>query len=178
MSKGWVRQKGFTIVELLIVIVVIGILAAIVIVAYSGVQARAQKAKITTDIAQLTKAITVARESAQKSTVQISGNRIYGNGGVAAACNANANGTDLAALPKASACWTAYSSFLSKVGTASSMNIAGIVDPWGRPYSIVETEDIGNCVKDTILTFTNPYTSWGVMAGTQVTLSFSGYTGC
>lgn len=34
-------QKGFTIVELLIVIVVIGILAAIVIVAFNGVQARA-----------------------------------------------------------------------------------------------------------------------------------------
>lgn len=36
------KQKGFTIVELLIVIVVIGILAAITIVAYSGVQNRAK----------------------------------------------------------------------------------------------------------------------------------------
>lgn len=35
------NQKGFTIVELLIVIVVIGILAAIVIVAYNGVTSRA-----------------------------------------------------------------------------------------------------------------------------------------
>ncbi len=36
------NRKGFTIVELLIVIVVIGILAAIVIVAFSGVQQRAR----------------------------------------------------------------------------------------------------------------------------------------
>jgi len=36
------RQSGFTIVELLIVIVVIGILAAITIVAYSGITARAK----------------------------------------------------------------------------------------------------------------------------------------
>ncbi len=36
------RRQGFTIVELLIVIVVIGILAAISIVAYNGVQARAR----------------------------------------------------------------------------------------------------------------------------------------
>lgn len=41
MIKGRMQQKGFTIVELLIVIVVIGILAAIVIVAYSGIQVRA-----------------------------------------------------------------------------------------------------------------------------------------
>lgn len=38
-------QKGFTIVELLIVIVVIGILAAITIVAYNGIQNRAKDTK-------------------------------------------------------------------------------------------------------------------------------------
>lgn len=39
------KQTGFTIVELLIVIVVIGILAAITIVAFNGVQARAENTK-------------------------------------------------------------------------------------------------------------------------------------
>jgi len=47
------RQKGFTIVELLIVIVVIGILAAIVITTYSGIQAKARNAKRQTDIQSL-----------------------------------------------------------------------------------------------------------------------------
>ena len=41
------RREGFTIVELLIVIVVIGILAAITIVAYNGIQERAETTKIT-----------------------------------------------------------------------------------------------------------------------------------
>lgn len=43
-------QKGFTIVELLIVIVVIGILAALVLNTFSGVQARARDTQRQTDI--------------------------------------------------------------------------------------------------------------------------------
>ena len=45
---GTKRQSGFTIVELLIVIVVIGILAAITIVAYSGITARANTSSALT----------------------------------------------------------------------------------------------------------------------------------
>jgi len=44
------RQSGFTIVELLIVIVVIGILAALVITTYSGIQQKARDTKRQTDI--------------------------------------------------------------------------------------------------------------------------------
>ena len=50
------KQSGFTIVELLIVIVVIGILAAITIVAYNSVQTRARDNIRKSDIAQLAKA--------------------------------------------------------------------------------------------------------------------------
>lgn len=47
---GWIKQKnqGFTIVELLIVIVVIGILAAISIVAYNGISNRSYASKVST----------------------------------------------------------------------------------------------------------------------------------
>ena len=44
MSLQTAKQQGFTIVELLIVIVVIGILAAISIVSYNGIQQRARNA--------------------------------------------------------------------------------------------------------------------------------------
>lgn len=47
--------KGFTIVELLIVIVVIGILAAITMVAYNGIQDRARESTIQTDFANASK---------------------------------------------------------------------------------------------------------------------------
>lgn len=44
------RRHGFTVVELLVVIVVIGILAAITIVAYNGIQSRAIAASLTSDL--------------------------------------------------------------------------------------------------------------------------------
>lgn len=43
-------QKGFTIVELLIVIVVIGILAALVVVTYNGIQQKARDTERKTDV--------------------------------------------------------------------------------------------------------------------------------
>lgn len=52
--KKWNQEKrnqGFTIVELLIVIVVIGILALLVITTYSGIQAKARNSKRSSDIA-------------------------------------------------------------------------------------------------------------------------------
>lgn len=51
------KQTGFTIVELLIVIVVIGILAAITIVAFNGVQQRARDSQRISDLANLAKMI-------------------------------------------------------------------------------------------------------------------------
>lgn len=55
------KASGFTIVELLIVIVVIGILAAITIVAFNGVQNRANDSAVQADIANIGKKIEAER---------------------------------------------------------------------------------------------------------------------
>lgn len=58
MLKAWApKQKGFTIVELLIVIVVIAILATIGLVTYSGVQARARDSIRKSDLAAIKQAL-------------------------------------------------------------------------------------------------------------------------
>lgn len=56
-SRSVRRVRGFTIVELLIVIVVIAILAAITIVAYNGAQNRAMDARRMQDFSEMEKAL-------------------------------------------------------------------------------------------------------------------------
>lgn len=53
------KQHGFTIVELLIVIVVIGILAAITMVAYNGMQQRAKVSKKQSEVSTIEKKIKI-----------------------------------------------------------------------------------------------------------------------
>jgi prepilin-type N-terminal cleavage/methylation domain-containing protein len=52
MIQKYKHSNGFTIVELLIVIVIIGILAAITIVAYNGIQERSRVSSVSTGLSQ------------------------------------------------------------------------------------------------------------------------------
>ena len=76
--KRVAKKDGFTIVELLIVIVVIGILAVIVIVAYTGIQNRAQTASglATVDQIKQKTAIWNALQSAYPDLAQLRTNTL------------------------------------------------------------------------------------------------------
>jgi type IV pilus assembly protein PilE len=57
MSKKTVGQRGFTIVELLIVIVVIAVLATLPVAAYSGMQQRARDTQRVSDMKTIVKGL-------------------------------------------------------------------------------------------------------------------------
>lgn len=134
------RQEGFTIVELLIVIVVIGILAAITIVAFNGIQTRANVQSVNSDLAMLAKAISAARVNDSKVLKDITGSGCTNCGNQAA-----------------------YEQALDRIGTAAGMNLSGLKkgNPWGNKYVLDENElenlaVNGGCNRDGIGVGTTP----------------------
>lgn len=83
MVLKYKQQAGFTIVELLIVIVVIGILASITIVSYNGIQTRAKNQQTVSAVTAYYKAIM------QYATVNGANPTTYGCLGVQSEYNSN-----------------------------------------------------------------------------------------
>lgn len=146
-------NKGFTIVELLIVIVVIGILAAIVVVAFNGIQEQANNASRESDVEQYYKAILAARIRDGRVLRSITGSS-YSLGTCNSAAN-NASGTEPKDLPKSHVCWVRYYENLTNIGTAAGINLDGLRDgdPRGNPYMLDENEG-ENCNPDRLYAYT------------------------
>jgi len=102
------KQTGFTIVELLIVIVIIGILAAITIVAYNGIQGQARDTQRVQDMQSIVKALELYKAT----------NGVY----PAAVGTANASGWEV------SHDGTTATNFLSALSTSKTIS-AVPVDP-------------------------------------------------
>ncbi len=136
-KQAYSTKLGFTIVELLIVIVVIGILAAITIVAFNGVQERARIQKANSDLNTLVKAIQVGRLNADKTLMGITGS----------GCT-NCAGTQ-----------AMYDLALDRIGAAANTNLSSLKagDPWGNRYVLDENEgeQVANPCRQDVLNVTN-----------------------
>ena len=142
----------------------IAILAAITIVAYNGIQERAQTSKIQADMQSLEKAINAARIASNSVALRY----ITINSATGSPCWSKADGTDLAALPDTDSCWGNYRTTLSRISNASGINVNNLVDPWGRPYYIDENEGEGAnpptaCNQDAIGYYSRPFTTGQTM---------------
>lgn len=151
------KRNGFTIVELLIVIVVIGILAAITIAAYSGVRARAVAARTASDTRSFEVAIRAMREATDKTLYEL-----YTSAGINPSQPCGSwNGADPVpkSYPKSHACWVRYGQQISVLEQAAGVKLGGLYegDANGNPYHIDATEgrNVGDyCLPDRIWQYT------------------------
>lgn len=167
--------SGFTIVELLIVIVIIALLAAVSIVAYNGVQDRGRRAKVDSDIRNIITAIHMARQNNSTTLMAITGSTWTANN-----CVVKTAGTDFAALPSSDSCIVSYRSALNAISTAAGVTLGDLRDPWGRPYKIDENEgEAGGCAKDSVNMYALPHNGSNEHPWVpRNNVPLGGFTGC
>ncbi len=149
------KRFGFTIIELMVVIVVIGVLAGLSIMAYNRVIDNARSTQRETDMNQLIKAITIARKNSGKTLGEITGT--YSSSLYCTGTAYNTSGAEPRDLPKTHLCWTQYYHDLEEIGKNSGVDISPLRkgDSRGNPYALDENEGQGGnlCSTDLILYF-------------------------
>lgn len=129
------KQEGFTIVELLIVVIIIGILSVLVIPNLNKSKDRAKSAKAKGDIDTFIKATVAARiDSGNVNLRTITGVSWSANG---------CYNRDLRNVPTSDSCYINWNNALTKVIDAVHGGVNGLDmarDPWGSPYLLDENE--------------------------------------
>ncbi len=134
MNKTIILKLGFTLVELIVVIAIIGILATIGVSSYQNILNKSKQTKINSDLDDLKKGIITARITTGKTFGQITGN-------YCSACNACWGAGDLRNVPDSHACVLRWKNVITTISAAGPVDITGLSrDAWGSPYVVDEND--------------------------------------
>ena len=156
--------KAFTLIELLIVIVIIGILATALIPRITGMQDKARYARVEKDFRDLRTAVLMAQSNTNKSLKDITWNTC-----TSCACGYSSGyfiWVWLNQLAANHACRTQRVSALRSIESAAWLStwiLSSLeTDPWWSPYLLDENEmESGNCIyRDLFKTFWSDWFEW------------------
>ncbi len=125
-------NRGFTLIEMIIVIIILGILVTVGSASYRGVVEEARRSEARRNLDDIKKAIETARVKSGKRLNQITGS----NCSFCTAC-----GGDLRDVPDTHECVVRWNRLLTNVSADGYGNISKFKrDPWGSPYVIDEND--------------------------------------
>lgn len=129
-------KKGFTLIELMVVIAIIGMLASIILVSLNSARVKTNKAKSRQELIQIIRAADLARILKEQTLIGITGN------------GCSACGSDPA---REVAMVASLTNISTKSGIPNLQNLRN--DPWGSKYYMDENEaefNATDCRRDVI----------------------------
>ncbi|MBU1131235.1 type II secretion system GspH family protein [Patescibacteria group bacterium] len=154
-NKISTNLKGFTLIEVLVVISIIGLLASIVFASLNNARLKAQYAVAYSEMNQFMQMVQYALGETTNNLWSLTSQvvTLQGCGGVSG-CMCWLNYINIRNITEDHLCFTNWQAVINKVAETGSIveNVDHLLrDPWGSPYALQELEQQPGCGQDRLI---------------------------